>query len=300
MKKAGNFFFIFIPLLLVTGIQYMSLFFSMGVSALLEFSRYIYFDTTDIFDIISDLGCYWATQRFNTYLMVVYSVITIAVFGIWYYMKYDGNYLPSPRTVFHPVSILGIVMLVPGTQLLSSYIIAFTASLFPSWLERYEELLETAGLDERITFGLFLYSVLLAPICEELVFRGVTMRQAKKVLPFWGANLMQAFLFGVFHGNMMQGIYAFCLGILLGYVCERSGSIYNSILLHMLFNFWGTVISEHLNYGDTVFSFLFWLVFGIGITTAGIAVFFLGTNKCREWAQANSRRSIPDNPGEIG
>lgn len=286
MKKVGSFFFAFVPFLLVTGIQYLVTFFSMGTAALTEVTWYIFSNTADIRSIVDDLDDFWISQRFNTYLMVVYAVITIAVFGVWYYMKYDGNYLPSPRTVFHPVSILGIVMLVPGTQFLSTYIVAFTATLFPAWLEEYEELLEYAGLDERITIGMFIYSVLLAPISEELIFRGVTMRQAKKVLPFWVANLLQAFLFGVFHGNMMQGIYAFCLGFLLGYVCEMGGSIYNSILLHMLFNFWGTVISEFLDYGNTVFSFLFWLMFGIAVTAAGVLVFHLGAKKCREAVQA--------------
>ena len=301
MKKVRSFFFAFVPFLLVTGIQYLVTFFSMGTSALFEVSWYTFSDTADLLSVIDDLTDFWISQRFNTYLMVIYAVLIIAVFSVWYYMKYDGNYLPSPRTVFHPVSILGIVLLVPGTQYLSTYIISFTATLFPTWLEEYQELLESAGLDERITIGMFIYSVLLAPISEELIFRGVTMRQAKKALPFWVANLLQAFLFGVFHGNMMQGIYTFCLGFLLGYICEASGSIYNSILLHMLFNFWGTVISEFLDYGNTVFSFLFWLMFGIVMTAVGILVFHLGTRKCRAAAQAAAvpamgHPGIPDQP----
>jgi hypothetical protein len=86
----------------------------------------------------------------------------------------------------------------------------------------------------------------LAPIGEELMFRGVTMRQARKAVPFWAANLLQAFLFGVFHLNWIQGIYAFALGLVLGVVCEKGGSIYYSLLFHILFNFWGTVIGELL------------------------------------------------------
>ena len=51
--------------------------------------------------------------------------------------------------------------------------------------------------------------------------------------------------------NMIQGIYAFCLGLVLGYVCNRGGSIYYSLLLHMLFNFWGTVLSGLIPFGDS-------------------------------------------------
>jgi membrane protease YdiL (CAAX protease family) len=66
------------------------------------------------------------------------------------------------------------------------------------------------------------------------------MRLARKAFPFWVANFMQAFLFGVFHMNPLQGCYAFTLGLVLGYVCERGGSIYYAILFHFLFNLWGT------------------------------------------------------------
>jgi membrane protease YdiL (CAAX protease family) len=131
-------------------------------------------------------------------------------------------------------------------QFFSSYLIGIVSMAFPQWLKQYEELIDTAGLGSDITPLMLLYSVVLAPIGEELMFRGVTMRQARKAVPFWVANLLQAFLFGVFHLNWIQGIYAFALGLVLGVVCEKGGSIYYSLLFHILFNFWGTVIGELL------------------------------------------------------
>ena len=113
------------------------------------------------------------------------------------------------------------------------------------------------------------------------------MHQAKKCLPFWAANLLQALLFGIFHMNMIQGIYAFCLGLVLGYVCNRGGSIYYSILLHMLFNFWGTVLSGLIPFGDTTFSLIFWFLFGIAMTVGGLIVFNFGIRKL----QATGRSS---------
>ena len=291
MKKNGQFFFTFLPLLLSVGLQYLVVFFSMGLSALVEQIWYGATGTVDFIAVFEDLTNLWVTSDFNTYIMICYAAMSIAVFGLWYYMKYNGAYLPKPRTVFHPLSILGIVMLVPGTQYLSTYIVSFTAALFPRSLDAYEELLETAGLDTSITLGLFLYSVILAPFSEELIFRGVTMRQARKFLPFWAANLMQAILFGIFHMNLIQGVYAFCLGIVLGYICEKSGSIYNSVLLHMLFNFWGTVLSQFFGIGDSAFSFLFWFFFGITITAGGIVVFIAGAGKCA--ASRDSGVKIP-------
>ena len=280
MRKIGNFFLAFVPILLATAIQYLAVFFAMGISTLIEGTWYTFSGTADFYTIFDDLGYLWMTSRFNTYIMIIYAAMTIIVFGLWYYMRYEGNYLPNLRHTFRPLTILGVVMLTPGMQYLSTYIVSFTASLFPKWLEQYEKLMEGAGFDEALTLGMFLYSVIFAPFSEELIFRGVTMHQARKALPFWAANLMQAALFGIFHMNMIQGIYAFFLGLILGYICERGGSIYHAILLHVLFNFWAAVISQFITFGDSAFAFLFWLFFGVAMTICGITVFTLGAKKC--------------------
>ncbi len=280
MKRFKHFLLAFVPIILATTIQYLAVFFAMGVSGLVKVSWCFGSKTTDFFRVIDDLNDFWMTNQFNAYLMVIYAAMSIVVFGLWYYMRYEGNYLPDVRRTFHPLTVLGIILLVPGMQYLSTYIVNFTAALFPSWLETYMDLLENAGLDDVMTLGMFLYSVVFAPLSEELIFRGVTLRQAKRVLPFWATNLLQAFLFGVFHMNMIQGIYAFCLGLILGYICEHGGSIYHSILLHMLFNLWAAVISEHISMGDSVFAFMFWFVFAIVMTISGLFTFIAGVRKC--------------------
>ncbi|MBP3490049.1 MAG: CPBP family intramembrane metalloprotease [Roseburia sp.] len=279
MKNFKHFMFAFVPSLLVIGIQYLASFFAMGLSLLVENSWYAFSDSADISTVLYDIENLWMSSDFNTGILLIYNAFSIVVFGLWYYMKYGGNYLPNPRTTFHPAALFGIVMLTPGTQYLTTYIMAFVASLFPNWMDAYEELLETAGMDENISLLMILCSVLFAPFCEELVFRGVTMKQLLKCLPFWAANLIQAVLFGIFHMNIMQGIYAACLGVILGYVCEKGGSIYYSILLHILFNFWGTVISEYIWIGDSVFSVIFWFLFGIAMTAGGLLVFYFGIRK---------------------
>lgn len=282
MKKAGPFFFTFIPFLLVMGIQFFALFFLMGISSIVEGGWYAFSGNDSVTDVFRDLTYLWSSQNFNTGVMLVYSLLTTAIFGIWYYAGYGGNYRPAPRTVFHPLTFLGILLLVPGMQYLCTYIVNFVATIFPRWLEAYTELLEAAGLDESITIGLFLYSVLLAPICEELVFRGITLRQAQKFFPFWAANIFQAVLFGAFHMNMIQGVYTFCVGLVLGFICEKSGSIYNAIFYHILFNFWGTVLSRYIYMGESDFAFLFWFIFAIVTTLGGFLACTAGTRRAKK------------------
>ncbi|MDD2371557.1 MAG: type II CAAX endopeptidase family protein [Firmicutes bacterium] len=75
-----------------------------------------------------------------------------------------------------------------------------------------------------------------APIFEEIIFRGIILNDFKKVFPVWAAILVQAILFGVFHGNLIQGVYATILGIILGFIYYKYKSIWAVILLHFSYN----------------------------------------------------------------
>lgn len=274
MKKTGCFFFSFIPMLLAVGIQIVAALFLFGIYLLIAV-----FSASHVNFTLSNLLYTLTDSDFSTVLMIIYSLILICSYGIWYYHSCGGNFLPNARKIFQPCKLVGVLLLVPGMQILSGYLISVLAAIFPSWLEAYEKLLEAAGLDETITFAMLVYSVFLAPVGEELIFRGVTMRIARRHFSFWFANLLQAFLFGLYHMNMIQGCYAFCLGLILGYVCERGGSIYYSMFLHFLFNIWGTLISTHLSYGNTPLSFVFFLIVAVVLTVSGISIFRVGMRK---------------------
>ena len=153
--------------------------------------------------------------------------------------------------------------------------------------------METAGLDSDIGLFMFIYAVILGPVCEELVFRGVTMRLVRRALPFWAANLMQAVLFGIFHMNWIQGIYAFVLGLVLGWICEKGGSIYFSMFFHILFNFWGTIIGPLLNnLKETDLLGIIIFLFTIVSLVLGFSLFRLGT----KWRDQKAARlmATPD------
>ena len=192
MKKLKQFLFIFVPLLLVIAIQFLATYFAMGLSLLIESGWYSVTGSAGFLDIVDDAFSLWSSQRFNTGVLLIYNAMAIAVFGLWYYCRYGGNYRPALRQTFHPAAIAGIVMLMPGTQYLTTYIMSFVAALFPHWMDAYESLLETAGLDDQISILMVVCSVIFAPFCEELVFRGVTMHQAKKCLPFWAVEWLSS------------------------------------------------------------------------------------------------------------
>ncbi len=88
----------------------------------------------------------------------------------------------------------------------------------------------------------FLFSVILAPILEELIFRKALIDRAI-VLGDKTAILLSGFLFGLFHGNFSQLFYAFGLGCILAYVYIRTGKVKYTISLHMAINFLGGFVS---------------------------------------------------------
>lgn len=281
MKKAASFFFTFLPPLLALGLEFAAVFFAMGISALCEGLWYAASGRASFSEIYTDLIVLWNTERFNTGIMILFSVSCAAIFGVWYYSRYESAVFPRPSKAFHPLSLLGIVLLTPAAQFLTSVLINLAALAFPSWLKAYAELMERAGISGKLTFGILCYSVLLAPLSEELIFRGVTLRQARRTLPFWAANLLQAALFGAFHMNMLQGIYAFCLGLLLGYLCEKSGGIHHSVLLHVLYNFYGTTLSGLLPFQSTPRNVAAAFFLSVAAAFLGLSFFRLGTASLR-------------------
>ena len=92
-----------------------------------------------------------------------------------------------------------------------------------------------------ILLNLGLISI-IGPIFEELIFRKILIDRTIK----YGASvsiILSATLFGLFHGNLNQLIYASLLGGLFAHVYIKTGKIRYSILLHILVNLMGSVVS---------------------------------------------------------
>lgn len=85
-----------------------------------------------------------------------------------------------------------------------------------------------------MSVSMFLYACIIGPIIEELVFRGFVMRSLEK----YGSTLaivVSSALFGIMHGNIPQGIFAFLIGLVLGFAAMKYSIVW-SIILHILNN----------------------------------------------------------------
>lgn len=82
----------------------------------------------------------------------------------------------------------------------------------------------------------FIALVVLAPVAEEVIFRGYLFGNLRKYVPFWLAALIVSVLFGFVHGQWNVALDTFALSLVLCSLREISGSLWPSILLHMLKN----------------------------------------------------------------
>ena len=80
---------------------------------------------------------------------------------------------------------------------------------------------------------------ILAPLAEEIVFRGAILRRLLSILgdkKHWVAILISALLFGAVHANLAQFVHAALLGLLLGWMYYRTDSIVPGVVLHWVNN----------------------------------------------------------------
>jgi len=167
-----------------------------------------------------------------------YYVVATGLFFLWYYlmcirpnrdMPREGKILTVPMVGWSVV--IGITLCI-----LSTYMVKFGEYIFPDTIESFYEMIERAGFGESAL--IFIAAVFLAPFGEEILCRGIIQHYASKISRhFWVANVVQALAFGIMHLNIVQGTYAFIIGLALGWLRVRYKTLWVPIIIHFVINF---------------------------------------------------------------
>ena len=173
-------------------------------------------NSNDFVDYISD----FMTGKSSVVLLVSFAIIMLfALTGFALCRKNMASY--TGMKYARPMSIIGA--LVAGVAL--NYI-------------SYGIVPRTAQNEE--AFGVVLVlCVILAPFIEELVFRGILLKMFGKSCGIIFSAIITSALFAISHGDPMQMLYAFVLGLILALVRVCSTSLWSSVALHLAFNITG-------------------------------------------------------------
>ena len=117
------------------------------------------------------------------------------------------------------------------------------------------------------------YTILVAPLMEELVFRGVFYHRFRSYGKYFAA-FWTAFFFALMHSNFLQFAPAFCMGIILFSIRDRYGLPY-SILLHFCNNLLAILVNN-LSQTSTLAQGLYGLLLLAGL---GYAIYYLIKNR---------------------
>lgn len=101
------------------------------------------------------------------------------------------------------------------------------------------------------TVIMFMYTCIIAPITEELFFRGMLLKVFSKANQRF-AIFITALFFGMAHGNIPQFILAYVLGLMLAVITMKHSSIIPAIIVHMFVNTFSTVFGCFQNAGEIV------------------------------------------------
>lgn len=124
-------------------------------------------------------------------------------------------------------------------QVLSTGILNIIDKCHPELLENYHDLISRSFSMSNGSVRVFTV-MFMAPIAEELVFRGISLGAARSALAWEKSDILavilSALLFGLAHGNTVQFCYAFPVGIILAIITVWSSSLILSMLLHITIN----------------------------------------------------------------
>lgn len=125
------------------------------------------------------------------------------------------------------------------------------------------------------TAMLALYACIIAPVTEELLMRGFVLKNLCRVSQRLGI-LLSALLFGLMHENLLQFLFTFPLGILLGYITIRHNSLTPAIIVHIAVNSAGVALSLCERFCDQSTLRIVNISYTLGILLIGsVALLFL-------------------------
>ncbi len=202
-------------------------------------------------------------------LNIIASMSAIPLFTVMY--QREENHESFWKNDY-PIKLLGkFVWIIPFAlfaMLSANFFVSFLTLFMPGFM--IESYSDTKNIIDNAPGSLqVIASVILAPIVEELIFRGLIYNRLKRMTSLKVAAVISAVLFGAFHMNWLQAPYAFVIGLLCVFIYEKYQTIFASIFFHGMANMFsvlsmyvlggGGESSDQPSTGQLAVAYIFWI-----------------------------------------
>ncbi len=240
-----------------------------GIAALIYFA--VNFGAGFVLQFILQLfnqlsgGWFFGRWEVSYYLLnlIVYVLSFVAAFGTYLAILRIPWRVAVP---FRPVKTRTVILSIPvsfAVGVLGSIVASILSTLisFTGFMPVTDDLPAPTTVLGTVLY--FILLVVLPPVFEEISFRGILM-QSLRTFGDGFALVISSLIFGLFHLNLVQAPYAFLLGLWLGYLVLRTGSLRISMVLHACINLSAGIMTMVLDGAPdnvVMFANLFYLIF---------------------------------------
>lgn len=197
--------------------------------------------------------------------------------------KVGVGYVVIAFCVLYTANLLGYFVYLPIDALLGAF------NLAPPTMS------DSGGTTALFHISYIAYGVVLAPVFEELVFRGTVLMTLRRYGDRF-AIVASSLLFALMHGNLPQAVQTFFIALVLGYVCVKTNSLRIPILLHALNNATVILINEYLIFDSDVLNGLVELTFGLMVLAMVIFAVVYTIVRFRQLRLPKDRRLLAGSP----
>ncbi len=189
-----------------------------------------------------------------------------------------------------------IIPMIVGTILLN----VFFNSIIPSSGDNsYKEFMMKIAMDKSVIILYMIPIAIIAPITEELIFRGMILKGIASNHSAAMAIFLSSFLFSVIHLNWAQIPNAFILGVIFAFIMIHTRNIFYTIIYHAINNFWVTfmlffVKPEDLSRTNDVSKGITSPVMLVMVAVLGVLFIYIGLKWTIKIITKEDRAVIPD------
>lgn len=166
----------------------------------------------------------------NILICTIELLIFAPVYFKYLYKKDKGKFNPSSSNF---IKLIIIALGISGL----SFVWIKIAEQVPA-LDKYLKVLEQ--VNEHLTAGsplaVFITTAVLGPIIEEVVFRGIIQKSINQVKSGWLPIVISALVFGISHMVLIQSVYTFMMGLVVGYIYQKTENLAYPIIIHIVMN----------------------------------------------------------------